>query len=85
MNDEHDVSAEVAQHIRAYLAVNPAAMDSVRGIQEWWLRSLSPPPSEFDVRAALLHLEARGVAERIVNRDGIEVWRCGPRLSGREP
>lgn len=65
----------LAAHIRLYLARRPRAADTVRGIAAVWLADLEPAPEADEVLAAVLHLEAQGVLERVRLPDGADLWR----------
>ena len=61
-----------------YLRAHPAASDSIRGIREWWLSGLEPPPTDAQILEALEWLLDRGRVRRIVNPDGTIRWAAGP-------
>ena len=65
---------EVTEAIGDYLARNPGARDSVRGIRDWWLAGLAARPSSRQVLAALALLEAQGRVARQENPEGTSVW-----------
>ncbi len=57
--------ADIEQAIRAYLQTHPLAVDTERGIREWWLRDTHPRCASADVHAAVVRLVAAGaMAER---------------------
>jgi hypothetical protein len=64
----------VAKEIAAYLLARPQAIDTARGIREWWLRHLNPPPDISTIILALEALEAAGVVRRIVLDDQSVLW-----------
>lgn len=72
--------AGVVRAILAYLRERPAAIDSARGIQEWWLAGHQPPAHALLVLRALERLERAGQVRRIVNPDGTALFAAGPRL-----
>ena len=57
---KRSAAVNIAQAIREYLKAHPQAVDTERGIREWWLRDGQTCPSARDVRAALEHLVAAG-------------------------
>lgn len=64
MDKEPPTAADIEAAISHYLHAHPHAVDTERGIREWWLPDTGPcRPS--DVHAAIEHLVARGaMAER---------------------
>jgi hypothetical protein len=54
------VAADIAQAIRRYLASHPQAVDTERGVREWWLGDHPSRPSAEEVRAVLEQLVAAG-------------------------
>lgn len=79
--DEVDpVPDHVLRAILAYLRVHRAASDTARGVHQWWLRELAPPPSEAEVLAALETLERGSFVRRWVNPDGTFLWGAGGAL-----
>jgi hypothetical protein len=75
--------AILAGWIMAYLCAQPAASDTGRGVREWWLRQVSPPPSDATVLAILEELAGAGLVLRQVNPDGTVLWSAGPGLLGQ--
>jgi hypothetical protein len=73
---------QLAQTILAYVRAHPAASDSVRGIRDWWLREMRPPPDDARLLEALDALAAAGLLSRTRNPDGTDVWMAGPGLGG---
>lgn len=71
----------LAEIVLGYLRAHPAASDSVRGIREWWLHGLEPPPTDAQVLEALDRLLESGQVRRIVNPDGGVLWAAGASLS----
>ncbi|MEM5317139.1 hypothetical protein [Paraburkholderia sp. JHI869] len=70
----------IKSRIVDYLQQHPAAADSARGIQRWWL-----PGREVAlalVEAALEHLASEGRITKTLLPDGNSVWSAGslPRL-----
>ena len=80
MSDAHGgpTPATLAGWIMAYLCAQPAASDTVRGVREWWLPRLSPPPSEVAVLAILEELAGARLLLRQVNPDRTVLWSAGP-------
>jgi hypothetical protein len=72
-----DASTEqTARALRDYVAAHPHAADSARGIREWWLAGMVPPPTPDQVVCALLRLEDEGLFARAILPDGSELWRA---------
>ena len=44
--------ADIENAIRSYLQAHPRAIDTERGIREWWLRDSRPPCRAADVPTA---------------------------------
>ncbi|GGJ24091.1 hypothetical protein [Neoroseomonas lacus] len=70
--------AILAGWIMAYLCAQPAASDTVRGVREWWLSRISPPPPDEAVLAILEDLARAGLVLRQVNSDRTVMWSAGP-------
>jgi hypothetical protein len=70
--------AVLAGWIIAYLCAEPAASDTVRGVREWWLGRLNPPPPDEAVLAILEDLARTGLVLRQVNPDRTVLWSAGP-------
>ena len=70
--------AILAGWIMAYLCAQPAASDTVRGVREWWLSRISPPPADEAVLAILEDLARTGLMQRQVNSDSTVMWSAGP-------
>jgi len=65
MDDQPPPVEEIEDIIRRYLQAHPRAVDTERGIREWWLHGAQRPYTIGDVRAALRRLVATGeLAER---------------------
>jgi hypothetical protein len=52
--------SEIEQAVRHYLRLHPLAVDTERGIREWWLRDSYPHCPEGDVHVAVERLLAKG-------------------------
>jgi hypothetical protein len=65
----------IIDQLRTYVAERPSAIDTVRGIRDWWLTGLDPLPKLASVAAALRQLEAEGLLEQVVLPDGGVLWR----------
>ena len=66
--------AEIEKVIRHYLLVYPHAVDTERGIREWWVHAASNGYNAGDVRAAIQRLVATGeLAERLLP-DGLYIY-----------
>ena len=62
--------AQIERLIRHYLQAHPHAIDTERGICEWWLRELHPRPAPEDVAAAVASLLAAGALASLTLPDG---------------
>ena len=62
--------ADTERVIRSYLQAHPHAVDTDRGIREWWLQNLEPPASAATVRAAIERLLARRELSEVTLPDG---------------
>jgi hypothetical protein len=60
MDKEPPVVADIEQAIRRYLQAHPHAVDTERGICEWWLRDAHPRYLAGDVHTAIERLVAAG-------------------------
>jgi acetate kinase len=59
--------AEIEEVIRRYLRVHPHAVDTERGIREWWMHGAPHRYAASDVRAAIQRLVAAGeLVERLL-------------------
>lgn len=59
--------AEIEEVLRHYLRVHPHAVDTERGIREWWVHAASNGYNARDVRAAIQRLVATGeLVERLL-------------------
>ena len=66
--DERPSVAEIEKVIRHYVRVHPHAVDTERGIREWWVHDARY--SAGDVRAAIQRLVATGeLVERLLPDD----------------
>jgi len=61
--------AELAAAILEYLAERPAAMDTIRGISEWWFLNQQPAVDLAILSRVLKELEQQGHLERIGSGD----------------
>ena len=57
---------------------HPHALDSARGIREWWLADLPGPHHPSAVDAAIEQLAAERLLEPVVLPDGVTAWRAVP-------
>ena len=57
-----------------YLAANPEAKDTARGIGEWWLLKQRIAYSSADVEAALAGLVAEGKLQAHLGADGQTIY-----------
>jgi hypothetical protein len=74
--DDPTDAAAIADRIRAYLSARPFAADAVRGVIEWWIGPVEPPPTAALVEDALLLLEAEGAVVADRNADRTAIWRA---------
>jgi hypothetical protein len=56
-----DATQKIAYHILAYVAENPDAQDTLKGISEWWLSGHPGRPNEAAVKAAVASLVEDGL------------------------
>lgn len=66
---DSDVIEAIAERLRQYLRVHPAARDTEEGIAEFWLAG-AQGIDRNDVRRALRVLESEGLLRRVVRPDG---------------
>jgi hypothetical protein len=59
------VRKALASSVIAYLKQHPQAMDTVRGIAEWWVPPGGAPIDLTEMREVLEELRRRGVLEQI--------------------
>jgi hypothetical protein len=62
--------AEIEELLRRYLRAHPQALDTERGICEWWLGDARGGYSLLDVRAAIERLVATGELVKVALPDG---------------
>lgn len=60
----------IETQILSYLAANPAAQDTMRGIVEWWLLKQKIEESTSAVEAAVASLVVQGKLTAWTNPDG---------------
>ena len=60
MDTQPFAMADIENAIRSYLQAHPRAIDTERGIREWWLRDSRPPFRAADVQTAIERLVAAG-------------------------
>jgi hypothetical protein len=70
MDNQPPLVAEIQESLRRYLQAHPHAIDSERGIYEWWLRDAGRSYSMADVRAAIEQLVAAGDLAKRMLPDG---------------
>jgi len=68
-----DVTQQTAYRILAYLAENPDAQDTIKGISEWWLSEQSGQPNAAAVEEAVNCLVTSGLVIAST-RDGAETY-----------
>lgn len=69
--------ASIERAIGGYLQRHPHAVDTERGILEWWLQGCRPRPPEAVVHAAIEALLARGELMAIDLHDGQVAYAAG--------
>lgn len=74
MSEDEARIAQLQQLILTYLAAHPAAVDSLRGVRQWWLGACVPEASGDEVQAAVDGLERQGRVRRILLADGSLVY-----------
>ncbi len=70
MDHRPPLVAEIEEVLRRYLQAHPHAIDTERGICEWWLREARRSYAVTAVRAALEHLVAVGDLAKLMLPDG---------------
>ena len=70
MGNRPPLVAEIEVVLRRYLQCHPQAIDTERGICEWWLRDARKSYPVADVRAAIACLVAAGELAKVVLPDG---------------
>jgi len=58
-----DATQQIAYHILSYLAENPDAQDTLKGISEWWLSEQPGRPNAAAVEEAVARLVSSGLVE----------------------
>jgi DNA-binding transcriptional regulator PaaX len=66
-----DTAQQIADDILAYLAQNPDAQDTLKGISEWWLSEQTGKPNTALVEEALARLVSGGL---VVEREGAQTY-----------
>jgi hypothetical protein len=56
-----DAKQQIAYHILSYLAENPDAQDTLKGILEWWLSERPGRPNAAAVEEAVTNLVTGGL------------------------
>ena len=51
---------DIEEAVRQYLLLHPHAVDTERGVREWWLRESCPHCAATDVHTAIENLVAKG-------------------------
>jgi len=73
-DDNHGAENDVERAILAHLRAQPGAVDTARGVRDWWLAHLHPPPSQELVLAVLQRLAQQGAVSRIANPGQPPLW-----------
>jgi len=68
-----DATQQIAYHILAYLAENPDAQDTLKGISEWWLSEQPIRPNAAAVEKAVTNLVADGLVVATA-REGAQTY-----------
>lgn len=74
MDTQPPAAADIENAIRTYLQARPHAIDTERGIREWWLRDARPPFRAADVHTAIERLVALGELARHSLPDGQQAY-----------
>lgn len=70
----------IVRAVSRYLRCNPLAADTLEGISQWWLPSITVAPDELE--QAFARLERAGVVEATLAADGrVHYRRAGPTLA----
>ena len=56
-----DATQQTTYHILSYLAENPDAQDTLKGISEWWLSEQPRPPNAAAVEESVARLVTGGL------------------------
>ena len=68
-----DATQQIAYHILSYLAENPDAQDTLKGISEWWLSEQPGRPNAAAVEEAVASLVADGLVVASM-REGAQTY-----------
>lgn len=68
-----DATRQIAYHILSYLAENPDAQDTLKGISEWWLSEQPGRPNAAAVEEAITSLVADGLVVAMA-REGAQTY-----------
>lgn len=68
----------IVEILRTYVRLHPCAVDTPRGIREWWLADLPGPHDPALVDAAIARLAAEGLLEPVQLPDRVTAWRAVP-------
>jgi hypothetical protein len=85
MDTQPPAVADIEEAIRRYLAAHPQAVDTERGIREWWLRDARPRYRVADVHAAIERLVAAGELEQRALPDGQRAYAIHPAITPLTP
>lgn len=88
MDTQPPATADIENAIRNYLQAHPHAIDTERGIREWWLRNASRPLRAADVHTAIERLVALGKLAVRFLPDGQRAYAIGSsftQLRGPQP
>lgn len=66
---------KIVDALRSYAALRPDAVDTPRGIRDWWLGGVDPLPTIDEVEQSLLALEALGEFVSLRLPEGTVCWR----------
>jgi hypothetical protein len=70
----------IVRAVSRYLRANPLASDTLRGIQQWWLPSITVTPDGLE--QAFERLQKAGVVDASLAADGqVHYRRAGPGLA----
>ncbi|MBV7266253.1 hypothetical protein [Erythrobacter ani] len=68
------------ERILDHLRSHPAAIDTIRGVSEWWV----PDSDPREIAAALERLESLGLVLRCSRPDGSALFAAGPNLGSNK-
>lgn len=85
MDKQPSAVADIERAIRLYLQAHRHALDTERGIREWWLRDTHPHCFNGDVQLAIEHLVAAGEMAELTLPDGQRAYASANQTIGPRP